>query len=93
MRNARDHIDFGHRALALLGAVLQAIAGFWVAASGLVAPPWGVAVLAAVWLSATIWALRHWRSGRFAVIIAFCAVAAFWLVFLLIGDAFFGFQA
>lgn len=93
MEVARAHLSPTHRVLALVGAALQAVAGFYVAFSGLLAPLWGVVVLVLVWVATTAWAVRRWRNHAFAVLVAFGVMTAFWTGFLLIGDAFFGFGA
>ena len=78
-----------HRIFALVGGALQLVAGFYVAASILLAPLWGVAVLFAVWLATTYWAVRNWRKHQFATLFAFAIMVAFWVGFLLLGDALF----
>lgn len=93
MSSARPSLSPTHRVLASVGAVLQAVAGFYVAFSFLLAPPWVVAVLAAAWVATTVWAVRNWTTYRFAMLIAVAAMAVFWTVVLLIGDAFFDFGA
>lgn len=93
MSSARPSLSPTHRVLASVGAVLQAVAGFYVAFSSLLAPPWGVAVLAAAWVATTVWAVRNWTTSRFAMLIAVGVMAVFWTAFLLIGDAFFDFGA
>ena len=90
---AGSSIDVVHRGLALAGGVLYLLAGFWVSVSGLVVPPWGVAVLAVVWLALGLWAVSRWRSRRLAPLLAFGAMAVFWVAFVLLGSLVFGFQA
>ncbi len=93
MTSTRVPVDAFHRVLTITGATLQAVAGIFVAVSGLLAPPWGVAVLVIVWLATTTWAMSSWRRRRFATLIAFAAMALFWVVFLNFGDLVLGWTA
>lgn len=65
--NAREsELTATHVILAVVGAAVQLVAGFLVAFSSLVAPPWGVAVLWVVWMATTVWGVRNWRRSTFA---------------------------
>jgi hypothetical protein len=66
---------------------------FFVAFSGLIAPPWGVAVLAAAWLGLTIYGLPRWRRGPHITIGLPLLMVAFWFVFLTFGDLALGWSA
>lgn len=79
-------------------AVIVGIAGHlvalvWFAASGLVAPPWAVVVLLAVWVGLTValWRLVRRKSGWSAGIPVIDA--AFWLAFIEAGSALFDWTA
>ncbi len=93
MTSTRVPVGTFHRVLAITGAALQAVAGLYVAVSGLLAPPWGVAMLVIVWLATTTWAMRNWRRRRLATLIAFGAMAVFWVAFLNFGDLVLGWTA
>jgi hypothetical protein len=82
-----------HLLFALIGLALHLVMGVFVVASGLVAPPWGVAVLVAVWLAAAAWAGIRWRRSMFAPLTAAVGTAAFWILFVGAGDAFLGWTA
>ena len=85
--NARESgFTTTHLSLALVGASVQLFAGFFVAFSSLVAPPWGVAVLWTVWMATTVWGVRNWRRSTFAPLIAAGVMAVFWVAFLNVGD-------
>ena len=86
-------ISAAHRAFALVGAALHAAVGLLVLASPLVAPPWGVAVLAGVWVVSVIVSIRTWRVRMFAALLAAASAAAFWVVFLTFGDLVLGWSA
>jgi len=77
----------------VVGVVGHLVALVWFAASGLVAPAWGVVVLLAVWvvLAVALWRLARRRSGWSAGIPVIDA--AFWLAFIQAGAAIFGWTA
>lgn len=78
---------------AIVGGSIQLVMGFFALFSGLIAPPWGVAVLIGVWVVLTVWGLRRWRSGpRFTIGIPLLMVA-FWFAFLTFGDLVLGWTA
>lgn len=93
MTSTRVPVGTSHRVLAITGAALQAVAGFYVAFSGLLAPPWGVATLMIVWVATTTWAVRNWKRRRFATLIAFGVMAVFWVAFLNLGNLVLGWTA
>jgi hypothetical protein len=78
---------------AVVGVVGHLVALVWFAASGLVVPPWAVAVLLAVWvvLAVALWRLIRRRSGWSAAIPVIDA--AFWLAFVQAGSALFDWTA
>jgi hypothetical protein len=77
----------------VVGVVGHLVALVWFAASGLVAPAWGVAVLLAVWvvLAVALWRLARRKSGWSAGIPVIDA--AFWLAFVEAGSAIFDWTA
>ena len=94
MDSTRVPIGTYHGFLAVAGAALQMVAGFYVIVwSQLVAPAWGSLVLVAFWLAATVWAIRNWRRHRFITLLAFGSVAVFWVAFLLMGQVLFDWSA
>ena len=78
---------------AVVGGGIHLVMGFFVAASGLLAPPWGVAVLVTVWLALTVWGLRKWRNGPSITMGLPLLMVAFWFVFLTFGDLALGWTA
>jgi hypothetical protein len=93
MSDRLPRITAGHLSVALIGAGTQLVAGFFVAFSSLVAPPWGVAVLWAVWMATTVWGVRNWRRRVFAPLIAVGVMVLFWVAFLNFGDHVLGWTA
>lgn len=77
---------------AVFGVLLQLVVGAFYLASGLVAPPWGVALLWTVWvmLSVLMW---RWRKQPFRVLLIPFGAAAFWWGFLTFGDLVLGWTA
>jgi hypothetical protein len=88
-----ERITGFHRAFALVGFALLLAVGLLVAASSLVAPPWGVIVLWIVWITAAVWAARTWRRRAFAPLIAGAATIVFWVGFINFGDIVLGWTA
>lgn len=82
-----------HLLYLLVGSALLAVMGVLVFASGLIVPPWAVVVLAAVWIVAVVMAFRSWRTRMFGPLLAGIAVAVFWVIFVLSGEALFGWTA
>lgn len=82
-----------HLLFALIGAALHLVIGFFVAASGLVAPAWGVAVLVVAWLAGAVVAVMRWRRSMFLPLLVACGTAAFWIGFLTFGDVVLGWTA
>lgn len=90
---AADELTPVHVLFVLIGAALHLVVGFFVAASGLVAPPWGVAILVVVWVIGAVVALRRWRSSMFVPLIVACATAVFWIGLVAFGGAVLGWNA
>ena len=82
-----------HVLYALVGAALLLVMGVFVLASGLIVPPWGTAVLVAVWLGAVVMALRTWRRKMFAPVMWGVLVGVFWIAFVTFGDLVLGWTA
>jgi hypothetical protein len=82
------------RILALVGVVLYVVTGvFPFAASGLVAPLWGIAVLYGGWLIGLWLTVRlYQRRSAWALAIPVVALAFWWLVVTL-GESAFGWTA
>lgn len=93
MNQTSHELSPRHLLYLLVGSALIAVMGVLVFASGLIVPPWGVAVLAAAWIAAVVAALRTWRSRMFGPLLAGVAIATFWVVFVLAGEALFGWTA
>jgi len=78
---------------AIVGGGIQLLMGFFVTFSGLLAPPWGAAVLIFVWLGLTIWMIRSWRTGPKITMGVPLLMVAFWFAFLTFGDLVLGWTA
>ena len=76
-----------------LGLALFAGTGFFYAASGLVAPLWGVAVLWVIWIGLAILVIRWWRRNAWVVFLIPFAAAALWGVVLFLGQTLFDWTA
>lgn len=71
---------------------LHALAGFFYALSGLLAPPYGVAFLALIWLSLLWWLIRLRKEGLRALL-APAAAMALWFLVMFLGDQLLGWTA
>ena len=78
---------------AIVGGGIQLLMGLFVAFSGLLAPPWGAAVLIFVWLGLTIWMIRSWRIGPKITMGVPLLMVAFWFAFLTFGGLVLGWTA
>ncbi len=78
---------------AIVGGGIHLVMGFFVVFSGLLAPPWGVAVLVTVWVGLTLWGVRRWRSGPSITMGLPLLMVAFWFAFLTFGDLVLGWTA
>ena len=61
--NDNQELTPRHLLYSLVGWGLQAAFGILAMASGLVAPPYGVAVIIAVWLATAIYSIMGWRRS------------------------------
>ncbi len=82
------------RILALIGVILYVCTGvFPYAASGLVAPLWGIAVLYVGWLLGLVLTIRLFqRRSAWALAMPVAALAWWWLV-VTVGESVFGWTA
>ena len=76
-----------------LGLILFVGTGFFYAASGLVAPPWGVAVLWVIWFGLLVLLIRWWRRNPWIVFAIPFAAAALWGLVLFAGETLFDWTA
>lgn len=76
----------------VFGGFMQCVVGVFVLFSGLLAPPWGVAVLAVVWVTGAVglWQLRHRALLALVVPLVTAGVV---LAVLQAGDAWLGWTA
>ncbi len=72
--------------------VLHLIGGFLYVFSGLVAPPWAVVVLMAIWFGLALMLVRMRQAGACALTIP-AAAAAIWFVISGLGARFLGWTA
>lgn len=83
----------GATVLGIVGLVAYAFTGLVFVSSGLVVPaPW-LFVLWAAWLAGVYLAIRLFVTRRPWTLMAAVAVAAFWWVFVTVGEAMFGWTA
>lgn len=82
-----------HVLFVLIGFGTHAVMGFLVAVSGLVAPLWGVGVLAAAWLAGLVVALRTWRNRMYNPLLVAVAMGVVWIAVISFGDAVLGWTA
>jgi hypothetical protein len=76
-----------------VGMAGMAVAFFLYAASGLVAPWWGVAVLMFVWLALFVRGLRWWSTHPVRLLLLPVAAIVFWFLVLSAGGAWLGWTA
>ncbi len=69
----------------IVGAALQAFALFMIAASGLVAPWWVVAVLLVVGLIACVWSWRRFSASFMMPTVVGIIVSVVWMVVIGVG--------
>ncbi len=93
MNDVGQELTPRHVLYALVGAALLLVMGVFVAASGLIVPPWGTAVLVGVWLLAVVMALRSWREKMFAPVMWGVLVGLFWIAFVAFGGGVLGWTA
>jgi hypothetical protein len=72
-----------------IGFALQAIAGVFVSASGLIMPAWAIAATVTVWLTGLVVAIRH-RRRPLVVLLVPVATMAVWLLTGWAGETFLG---
>ena len=70
----------------VLAAILQAAVGFMYLASGLMAPLYGIVVLWAIWIAATVLLVRFRRRGPILLLVPVVA-AGLWFGIMTLGDA------
>ena len=69
----------------VLAAILQAAVGFMYLASGLMAPLYGIVILWAIWIAATVVLVRFRRRGPILLLVPIAA-AALWFGIMTLGD-------
>ncbi|MCP3974106.1 MAG: hypothetical protein GY720_06395 [bacterium] len=82
--DTRNEISPRHLLYSLVGWGLQAVFGFLALASGLVAPPAGVAVIVGVWAATAVYSIMNWRRTPWIPLgmgllsgVSFVAIVAF----------------
>jgi hypothetical protein len=88
-----DELTPTHLLFTLIGVASHLVVGVLVAASGLVAPFWGVMVLMVVWLAAAVVTVMKWRERMFIPLLMAIGTAVFWIAFVSFGDAVLGWTA
>ena len=71
----------------VVACILQAVVGFMYLLSGLVAPLYGVVILWAIWIAATVVLVRYRKRGPVILLVPIVS-GAIWFAILSIGDAF-----
>jgi len=74
-------------------AVAMLAIGYIYLVSGLAAPAWAMALLAVVWVGLVATAVRLARYGSLLVLAVPLVAAAVWVVVVLVGGEFLGWQA
>ena len=75
------------------GMILMAAVFFLYAASGLVAPLWGVVVLLGVWVAVFVLCCTWWTTHPKRITVAAVALTIFWFAALNAGGAWLGWTA
>jgi hypothetical protein len=79
---------------AWIGLVLHLVVGvFPYLTSGLVVPPWGLAVLGIVWVGLLVLAIRLVRQGSPWTLAVPAIAIAFWFLWLTVGERLWGWTA
>jgi hypothetical protein len=83
----------GATALGVIGIVLYAATGIVYLSSGLVVPAVALIVLWAVWIAGIVALVWTWRTRRSWTPLVAVGIAAFWWIYLTVGEAQFGWSA
>ncbi len=83
----------GTRVAWWIGLLAHLAAGVWFGASGLVAPPWAVAVLLAIWAVLLMVGLKLRRERPYLMLFIPVLDAVIWFAGISAGDAFLGWTA
>jgi hypothetical protein len=81
------------RVAASVGVAGMVLALWFYLASGLVAPPWAVGVLLAIWVLMLVLCIRWFRRRPFVVLAMPLVAAAVWLAVISAGGAWLGWTA
>jgi hypothetical protein len=79
--------------LGLVALALHLVVGYFVLASGLVAPLWAVLMLVLIWVIALILGWRIWRSHPAVAVAVPVVTALIWLAVIAAGGQFLGWTA
>ncbi|HEX2368274.1 MAG TPA: hypothetical protein VHM94_03460 [Acidimicrobiia bacterium] len=79
--------------LGLVALALHLVVGYFVLASGLVAPLWAVLMLVLIWVVALIVGWRIWRTHPAVAVVVPVATALIWLAVIAAGGRFLGWTA
>jgi len=92
-QETRPEMTPRHLLYTLVGWGLQLVFGFLAFASGLVAPPAGVAVIIATWAATAIYSVMKWRQTPWIPLAMGVLAGALWVAIVSFGDAFLGWTA
>ena len=91
---ARSEMDVLGRILAVIGLAAHGVVGLiFFAAAGLVAPLYGIIILAIGWSLLLLQAIRWWSSRPRLVILIPIVTFAYWFVVVSFGSRFLGWTA
>jgi len=90
---ARPEVTPRHLLYTLVGWGLQAVFGFLSFASGLVAPPAGVAVIIAAWAATAIYSVMRWRQTPWIPLAMGLLAGTLWVAIVSLGGAFLDWNA
>ncbi len=93
MEEAKESISPVALVLGLVALALQLVVGYFVLASGLVAPLWAVLTLVLVWVVALIVGWRIWRVHPAVAVAVPVVTALIWLAVIFAGGQFLGWTA
>jgi len=93
VRGTRQRLSATHVLLSLFGWGIQALFGLVAFASGLIAPPVGVAIIIFLWCATAVVSLTLWRRAPWVALACGLGAAALILATITIGDLVFGWTA
>jgi len=91
--STKQRLSGTHVLLALIGWGLQMLFGVVAFASGLVAPPIGVAIIISLWAATALISLLYWRRASWVALACGLSAAMLILATVIVGDLVYGWTA